>query len=344
MGQVFIATAYLVNRQATTEIEGDNSYNRVAGMKVNYLTKNRKWSGFGTYSQSFNKDLSDNNRVFSFENNYQTRTLSFSTKVNSVGKNYLTDVGFVPRIRNFDALTGNVIREGYTQFSQSVFLNVFPENHKSIQTYRALNASVNAFMDDEGDVYEVNSFFNTALFFNNLFAVYLNLYHDDIDLKYAFDPLRNESFILPGKYKNAAARLGFNSDYTKSFYTSINAQFGSFYEGKRSRFGTKIGYRFLPVLNLEVNYEYNSLDFSEAGQQNLHLLGLTAEVFFNNKLNWTTYLQYNEQINNFNINSRIQWEYKPLSFVYLVFSDNYAGDFAHKNWGVSLKVNKRFNF
>ncbi|MFK7935886.1 MAG: DUF5916 domain-containing protein [Saprospiraceae bacterium] len=336
------ATAYLVNRQATTVEDDQADYNRVAGLKVNYLSKNRKWSGFATGSGSFNDGIKGNNQAFSIENNYNTRTLSFSTKVNRVGENYLTDVGFVPRIYNFDALRGETIRAGYTELVQSVFYQHYPKNQDKIQTFRPLNFRINNYWNDNGERFETKLFYNTALFFANQMSVYINTYHDDIQLQYAFDPLRNGEFILPDNYKNSAVRLGYNSDYTRDFYGSVTAQLGTFFGGNRTRYSITTGYRLLPVMSLELNYEYNTLNFSEQGNRNLHLLGLTTEVFFNNALNWTTYVQYNQQINNFNINSRLQWEYQPLSFVYLVFSDNYNSVWERKNWGVSLKVNKRF--
>ncbi|NET37503.1 MAG: hypothetical protein F6K19_36680 [Cyanothece sp. SIO1E1] len=340
----FNMTGYLVNRQATDRFTLENDFNRVAGLKGNYLSKSRKWSGFAGYNQSFTDGLEGDNQAFTIENNYNTRTLTFGTKINAVGKNFFTDIGFVPRLNNYDALNQVVIREGYRQLSQSLLVNHFPKNQNIIQTYRLVNANVDLYWDEAGELYEKNYFYNTALFFSNQMSAYLNFYHDEIQLKYAFDPLRNGNLILPGAYQNTAVRAGFNSDYTRNLYGSINLQFGSFFQGDRTRFGTRLGYRFLPLLSLQLNYEYNTLSFSEIGQQNLHLFGISAEVFFSNKLNWTTYIQYNQQIDNFNINSRLQWEYKPLSFVYVVFADNYSEALQHKDWGITLKVNRRLNF
>jgi hypothetical protein len=38
---------------------------------------------------------------------------------------------------------------------------------------------------------------------------------------------------------------------------------------------------------------------------------------------FTTFFQYNTQQNNFNINSRLQWRFRPMSDVYIVYTDNY---------------------
>ncbi|NHF59968.1 hypothetical protein FK220_011490 [Flavobacteriaceae bacterium TP-CH-4] len=49
-------------------------------------------------------------------------------------------------------------------------------------------------------------------------------------------------------------------------------------------------------------------------------------------------------IGNLDINSRLQWEYRPLSYVYVVLTDNYNDQLNQTNWGVAVKVNYRFDF
>ena len=93
-----------------------------------------------------------------------------------------------------------------------------------------------------------------------------------------------------------------------------------------------------------MSYDVNRIDLDTLGKETFHLARFTGEVFFNTRFSWTTYLQYNTQINNFNINSRLQWEYKPLSYMYLVVTDNYTEQLDRKNWGVAFKMNYRFDF
>ena len=93
-----------------------------------------------------------------------------------------------------------------------------------------------------------------------------------------------------------------------------------------------------------MSYQLDDLDLGELGKRTFHVARFTGEVFFNNRLNWTTFVQYSSQNENLNINSRLQWEYKPLSFVYVVVTDNYNEQLARTNWGVAVKVNHRFDF
>jgi hypothetical protein len=111
--------------------------------------------------------------------------------------------------------------------------------------------------------------------------------------------------------------------------------------GTQLTIGGSIAYRFQPFMNIEVEAEYNKLDFP-APVCDLEYLNITPriEVFFAKNIWWTTFLQYNTQSDNFNINSRLQWRYRPMSDVFLVFTDNYAVKFwGPKNKALVLKVN-----
>jgi hypothetical protein len=70
----------------------------------------------------------------------------------------------------------------------------------------------------------------------------------------------------------------------------------------------------------------------------ISLIGASAELSFTKAIFFTTFFQYNTQADNFNINSRLQWRYRPLSALYLVYSENYlASDLGVKNRALVLK-------
>ena len=144
--------------------------------------------------------------------------------------------------------------------------------------------------------------------------------------------------------KNWNLKLGYNSANNTKFRYQFNVQRGGFYNGEKTTAGVFLNYQLLPFANLEATYDVNAINLNELGSKTFHLAKLTGEIFFTNRLNWTTYVQYNNQLDNFNINSRLQWEYKPLSYVYFVVTDNLNQDFEQKNWGVAFKMNYRFDF
>jgi hypothetical protein len=49
-------------------------------------------------------------------------------------------------------------------------------------------------------------------------------------------------------------------------------------------------------------------------------------------------LQYNTQANNVNINSRLQWRFRPVSDLFLVYSDNYFTDQFFQNPNVKNRA------
>jgi hypothetical protein len=86
-----------------------------------------------------------------------------------------------------------------------------------------------------------------------------------------------------------------------------------------------LSYRFPPYLVLSVNYERNEIRLPQAYNSGYYdLLGTKIELTMTRNLFWTTYVQYNSQMANVNVNSRIQWRYSPVSDVFLVFTSNHT--------------------
>ena len=72
------------------------------------------------------------------------------------------------------------------------------------------------------------------------------------------------------------------------------------------------------------SFTYNDLEFGSVyGDRQLFAISPKIEINFSNNLFWTTFLQYNTQVENFNINSRLQWRFAPMSDIFLVYTDNY---------------------
>jgi hypothetical protein len=101
-----------------------------------------------------------------------------------------------------------------------------------------------------------------------------------------------------------------------------------------------VGYRFQPFGSIRFNLQqdritlpqpYHSAEFTLMSMQLEYTP--TREVFF------TTFVQYNTQINNVNLNARMQWRFAPMSDVFLVYTDNYDATFWKiRNRGIALKI------
>ena len=78
--------------------------------------------------------------------------------------------------------------------------------------------------------------------------------------------------------------------------------------------------RVQPILALRMNVDYNRIRLPEPyNSTDLWLLGPRLDFTFTKKLFWTTFIQYNSQLDNTNINTRLQWRFKPVSDFFIVY-------------------------
>ena len=116
----------------------------------------------------------------------------------------------------------------------------------------------------------------------------------------------------------------YNSDNRKKISYQIAPTLGQFFNGYRYGLETNITWRYQPLgqISLTTNYSYIDLPdpYASAG---LFLIGPRIDLTFTKTLFLTTFFQYNNQIDNFNINARLQWRFAPVSDFFLVYTDNY---------------------
>ena len=108
------------------------------------------------------------------------------------------------------------------------------------------------------------------------------------------------------------------------FTYSFGARIGEFFNGKITSLEGQINYRFQPYTNISVSLDYNKINLPKPySSADIFLATARTEITFNKSLFWNTFLQLSNQIDNFGINSRLQWRFAPLSDLYIVFNDKY---------------------
>ncbi len=339
ISNAFSTSVFVVNSQQK------NYFNRVAGANVYYKSKDNHWTSTVNYAKAFTNDTSNKNDFVNGEVSYQSRKLNGYVSYEKVNTNYIAETGFTPLLFNYDALTQETTREGYYNTEVGVQLKRFPANSKLIDWARVFwienNTTFNLDNSIRGNALFISPF---ALRFKNRSYFYVTVINNLDNLDYHFDILQNDNYITPGRYNHTFGRIGYWSTTNKKVFYRVWFEYGQFYNGKRFKPVVDFSYRLLPRAVISASYNFNDINLNELGKKRYHLARLTTEIYINNKLNWTSYFQYSTQAKNFNINTRIQWEYKPLSFIYLVLTDNYTETLGHKNWGVSFKINRRLDF
>ena len=125
-------------------------------------------------------------------------------------------------------------------------------------------------------------------------------------------------------YNFGGGFINYMSTRKTLFNWSAEAAKGTFYSGKIQYILGELGYRVQPYINMSINFNYTDMDLGGSFKHTkLWLVGPKVDVTFTENLFWSTFVQYNEQIDNMNINMRLQWRYQPVSDIFVVYTDNY---------------------
>jgi hypothetical protein len=158
-----------------------------------------------------------------------------------------------------------------------------------------------------------------------------------------FDPTNSgrETLATGSEHQWNAFGTEYVSQPQKLFTYGGTFRYGGYYAGgTRLNLTTDLGYRFQPYVSIALSSSYNDIRLPEPwGKTTFWLVGPRLDVTMTNKLFFTAFAQYNEQRKNINLNTRIQWRYKPASDLFIVYTDNYLPEnFAVKNRALVVKL------
>ncbi|OIQ97338.1 hypothetical protein GALL_205960 [mine drainage metagenome] len=320
-----------------------NAWGRNAGSTFDYFSRDGKWNWWYAFHYSFKPNITDQNNFQETGFSFNKKKISTTLDIATLGTNYYTDMGYVQRINNYDAIRDTTIRVGFKHVYASVVYRIYPKNNSIVRhTFRLENYLVvnpnYSFNENDFDVAYMIEYKNTS-FFKTM------ILHNELDLLYPIS--FTSSTPLPAQhYKYSQASFSYGSDTRKDFSYGITYSGGQFYNGNISSLSGSITMRSRPHLNLIFQAEFDKLIFPDPyGSTELFLLSPKIEYNFSTTVSWTTFLQYNTQANNFNINSRFQYRFKPMSDLYLVYTDNYYTTplLQNKNRAIVFKLNYWLN-
>lgn len=334
---------FFINRQAMgskVEEAEANSFNMVGGLEFTYLSQDGKWRSDAMYHHSFNTVSQPDNAFLNLGGQFRSRNDFVALQLSRVGENYITDVGFVPRLYNYDAARDSTLRKGYYQLNGRLFHDFFPKNNPKINLIW-VGLTVETFLNMDGSLNEANVFAGSGTRLANRGYIDYNVTFSKVALPFATDLIGGEEALPAQTYQFVRGSMAYGSDPRKNFSWEVNFSGGSFYNGSILSYGGNINFRRQPWGNFGVEINQNHVQLPAAyGSANLTLISPRIEISFTETMFWTTFLQYNTQADNFNINSRFQWRFKPMSDLFIVYTDNYVSqDFRVKNRGLVIKLN-----
>jgi Carbohydrate family 9 binding domain-like/Domain of unknown function (DUF5916) len=322
-----------------------SKFGRNEGLEINYIDAAGKYNAWAGYHISQKPNTNKDNSFAQLGGGYNGKNLSFFSDYFEVKNNYFTDMGFVNRIETLSTIKDTyaagdtTYRNGFKQNFTMLSYAIRPKNSIVASHIFSIENYYNWFQDNTLTERSQGLAYIASL--QNSSSVNISLNYSHEFLKYYF-PLPSIKPLRPGVYDYFNGSANYKSDTRKNVFWMAKIKIGQFYNGYLNQYAAQFSVRKQPWWTIALNAEYNIIKFpTEYGSTKLLLFSPKTEINFSNKMFWTTFFQFNTQANNFNINSRLQYRYSPMSDFFLVFTDNYFTDplFKNKNRGLVFKLN-----
>jgi hypothetical protein len=296
----------------------DTSYNRLLGLEYNLASKDNRFTGKAFYHRSFNQQKTDSSYAASAQITYRVPNLEIDLLAQDIGAHYNPEVGYAPR-KNFRRIAPEMY---YSFYPKSKLIN----SHGPGTDIDVIWNQQNGVTDADFNLWYTVNFQNSAQFFIRIRNDY-GLAFFPFDPTFPADPGNAINLPAGSSYSWNSVIAYFASNARRKLFYNIQTRSGQYYNGSRVSFDGSLSYRLQPHAVISMNFTYNRIRLpSPYNDADLILLGPKFDLTFSRKLFWTTYFQYNNQIKNLNINSRLQWRFKPVSDLYLVYTDNYFAE------------------
>lgn len=327
--------AIFVNRQEFNDSNGQFkftgfNYNRVAGLDYNFRYRGNRWTGNAFYHKLITPEKQEGQFSSGYSLVYSDQRANFQWFHQMIGKGYDPAVGFNPR-------------NGYNRISPSGLYQFYPQSnvinaHGPMFDISYIWDNVYGLTD-----YEYRGSYNIRFQSQAMFSIgykynYTYLFRD-------FDPANSPSDL-------SVPKLLAGTDYTYGGYTAslttdprkllngeITAVSGSYFNGTIQGFKATLNYRWQPYGVFSLNSSVNRIKLpAPYAKTTILLFGPRFDLTLTRSVFFTTFIQYNSQYTNLNINTRFQWRFRPVSDLFLVYTDNYYYSFDQPDQNFAPRV------
>ena len=305
-----------VNKDEFRNKSPETKYNRVAGLDFNLASKDGMTDGKFFVHRSFSPVSINGEYAMGSFIEHNSSKIIYNISFENIGINYKADVGFVPR-------------NGYYRSEGSQAFVFYPKSKSSKQiNHWSVGPDYDIFygkLDKRITDWDAGLFF--GIVFQNAAEIQGALLRWDYTYLFEpFDPTNTGGIELPAgsSYTYFSNRLSYKSNPRKNFFFALNTSFGEYFNGRFAQYQTTWSYRMhtFGIVSIDAGYTRINLP-SPYSKADIWLIGPRAELSFSKSVFFNAFLQYNNQANNFNINARFQWRFKPVSDFFLVYTDNY---------------------
>ena len=291
----------------------DNSkFNSNIGVEFNLASASNTWTGKELVLKSFTPGKTGHDFTDAGNLQFTNKYWVIGGEYEYVGANYNAEAGYVPR-------------QGYIKLNPVMAYLFFPTGGSILSHGPQLNFT--DYYDGSFNTTDYRNFLSYLITFRDRSTLTGLVEHDYVKLLSPFDPTNfvGDSLQTGKKSHWNNAELSYFSVPQSVFTYDATFDYGGYYDnGKKISLATDVGYRFQPFVNILWSTTITYLQLPAPWNQNVFwLIGPKIDVTLTNKFFMTGYFQYNQQGRNFNINTRLQYRYRPASDFFIVYTDNY---------------------
>ena len=329
-------TLFMTNKQATG-ISGDtafagNNYNRVAGAEFNFASADNRWTGKAFYHHSFAPASEDQRFAAAASILYETQHFSAGWSQSFVGDNYLAEMGFVRRT-------------GYHETRPHIGYQFYPMSRWIANHGPELRAEF--FFEPDFSVTDRELDLSYSITWTDRSVLSLSLEEGYVKLLEPFDPTNTGGEKIPAgsEFTWTETALMYRSNQRQLLTYSLSVRYGGYYNGTRLSLNGDVGFRVQPYANLALATSFNRVLLPDPyTSADLLLVGPRLDLTFTEHLFFTTFVQYNNQVDNVNLNMRFQWRFAPVSDLFIVYTENaHPTGWQTKNRGIAIKLSYWIN-
>ena len=308
-----------------------NTFNRVIDFDLEMLSPDNKWHSSSFVAKSYDNFSDSENIAAGTFLEYSTRDLYIRFKPTYIGKNFNAEAGFVPSANVYPGqfnVHGGVTYRFFRNYKSLVWMGPSVLGN---QTY----IPGGTLTDRDYLLSYTWNFLNTAILEVSYNYIFQKLTND-------FSPVGSEHtpFRAGEEYSWQTATAAFISNSRHIVNFALKTTYGGFYNGTNFNVNGQLNVRYQPYGNIALQFDYNDVKLpDEYGVEKIFLIGPRIDLTLTDKVFLTTYFQYNNQLDNVNLNARFQWRYKPASDIFIVYTENYfPNHFTSKNRALVFKV------
>lgn len=149
---------------------------------------------------------------------------------------------------------------------------------------------------------------------------YADVQHFSQRVGTTFEPVPGVQ-IAPGRYSYWRPNLYYGSNRSRRFWYAARLYTGGFYDRTLDQAELQGFVSPSPRVALGVRADLNRFRGAGAATVTSRLLAPELRLAWSPRLQLTTFYQYNDAARQGTLNARLSWEYRPLSFLYVVLND-----------------------